>query len=88
MKNIKKYSLFESNLKLHSDIIDFLDNTRDSLKVSSFFYSLRFDKNATDTMNFLRTSIFLNLESCEKYTKSSLEYNNFNWSEQKDKIKI
>lgn len=88
MKNIKKYSLFESNLKLHSDIIDFLDNTRDSLKVSSFLYSLRFDKNATDTMNFLRYSnddlVYFSQDSKFK----NIDVNNFNWSEQKDKIKI
>ena len=88
MKNIKRYSLFESYLKLHSDIIDFLIKTRDELKVSDFLYSLRFDKNATDTMNFLRYSnddlVYFSQDS--KFKDISVD--NFSWNDQKDKIKI
>lgn len=85
MKYIK---LFESTLKLHPDIVKFLDINQ-YFEIFSRLLDLQHDENATEMLNYLRPggsdgSVYFSNDKKHK----GIFAGDFNWSSQKETIKI
>ena len=84
MKYIK---LFESTLKLHPDIVEFLIINSNFTMFDSVL-DLQHDKNATEMLNYLRPAADASVYFSNDTKHKGVDVNEFNWNSQKETIKI